>query len=80
MTARKKSKQNARTDANASNQTTAASELETQFLPPFKPHPRLAIILGIALVLWLGTLIVLKVTTVHPAPSRAVETDRTLTH
>ena len=80
MTARKKSKQSPRGDASTSTQSAIASELESQFLPPFKPHPGLAIVLGIALVLWLGTLIVLKLKTVNPARSRAVETDRTLTH
>jgi hypothetical protein len=80
MTARKKSKQNTRSNADASSPAESASELEARFLPPFKPYPKLTIILGIALLLWLGTLVVLKMTTVHPAPGHAVETDRTLTH
>lgn len=37
-----------------------------QFLPPLKPHPRWALVLGILLALWIIALTVLYFTTVWP--------------
>lgn len=36
-----------------------------QFLPPLKPRPKLAVVLGILVVLWLMVLVVLRLTTIH---------------
>jgi len=36
-----------------------------QFLPPLKPRPKLVVILGILVVVWLVVLVVVRFTTVH---------------
>jgi hypothetical protein len=38
------------------------------FLAPLKPRPKLAMALGILLVLWLLALLVMRLTTVHRTP------------
>jgi hypothetical protein len=45
-----------------------------EFRPPLKPHPKLMIVLGIILAVWLIALIVMRQTTIRPAPNSPVNT------
>lgn len=40
-----------------------------QNLPPLKSRPKLAVLLGIILALWLAALVVMRLTTIRPSAS-----------
>jgi len=51
-----------------------------EFLPPLKPRPKLMIILGVVLALWLIALIIMRQTTIRPTPKPPDNTLPSLIH
>lgn len=78
MSAQRRSKSNVPV-AGKTHNAAAPAGADAAFLPPLQPQRKLTVILGVVLLLWLGALVVLRLTTVRPVPGRAIETDRTAT-
>ena len=65
--------------AKSKGNASGADQTAPEFLPPLKPRPRLTVVIGILLVLWLIYLVALRLKTVHPdraAPSQTPPTAR----